>query len=286
MKKIKKAKEIYNNIEVPLQLNEIINLEINKNKPKYKWKYLTSTVASVLILFVIGVNVSETFAMACSKIPIISEIVSVISIHGKKIDNDKTINTQIPQISTDDENIKQITDKVNNQIKTIVDEYTKQAEQDIQEYKEAFIETGGTEEEFKQKNIVVDVSYDLKSKSKDHISLVLNANEGWANAYNISYFYNIDLNTGKNITLKDILGDDYINIANESIKNQIEQQIKEDENLSYFGYNVDSIDGFKTITDETNFYINKNGNPVIVFDKYEIVPGYMGQVSFEINKNK
>ena len=49
------------------------------------------------------------------------------------------------------------------------------------------------------------------------------------NAHNVSYFYNIDLNTGNNISLKDILGDDYINIANNSIKSQIEEQIAKDE---------------------------------------------------------
>ena len=51
--------------------------------------------------------------------------------------------------------------------------------------------------------------------------MILNANENWVNAHNVSYFYNINLNTGENISLKDILGEDYINIANESIKSQI-----------------------------------------------------------------
>ena len=41
---------------------------------------------------------------------------------------------------------------------------------------------------------------------------------------------------------------------------------------------------FKTITDETPFYINESGNPVIVFAKYEIAPGYMGYQEFEITK--
>ena len=156
----------------------------------------------------------------------------------------------------------------------------------IEEYKSAFIQTGGTEEEFKAKNIVVDVSYDVKSESANHLSMILNANENLVNAHNVSYFYNINLNTGENISLKDILGEDYINIANESIKSQIENQIKTDENVSYFGYGDNAnIDGFEAITDETNFYINENGNPVVVFEKYEIATGFMGKVEFEIKNN-
>ena len=40
--------------------------------------------------------------------------------------------------------------------------------------------------------------------------------------------------------------------------------------------------GFQEITDEVNFYVNESGKLVIVFDEYEVAPGYMGAVSFEI----
>ena len=61
----------------------------------------------------------------------------------------------------------------------------------------------------------------------------------------------------------------------------------EDENNLYFGFGGDDTmqeAGFKTISDDTPFYINENGNPVIVFEKYEIAPGYMGYQEFEITK--
>lgn len=288
MNDLKKAKETYSNIKIPKELEDTVSVMLKKNKPKNKFRYAYSTAAGLLLFILVGVNVSETFALNFSKIPLIGNIVSIVSIHGKKIDNDKTINTEIPKISSEseNENLKSTTDKINEEIQSIVDEYTKEAEKNIEEYKKAFIETGGTEKEFEEKNIAVDVSYDIKSESENHLSLILKANENWMNAHNVSYFYNIDLNTGNNISLEDILGDDYINIANNSIKSQIEEQIAKDENVAYFGYGDSNkdIDGFKTITDETNFYINKDGNPVIVFQKYEIAPGFMGEVEFEIKK--
>ena len=39
---------------------------------------------------------------------------------------------------------------------------------------------------------------------------------------------------------------------------------------------------FEGITENQKFYVNENGNVVIVFDKYEIAPGYMGMPEFEI----
>lgn len=282
MKKIIDAKRKYNNIKIPNELNEIINQSINKNRPKNKIKYFYTAAASFFLFILIGVNISETFAKTFSKLPILGEVISIISIHSKKIDNDKVLDVEIPKIYSNDENINNITNKINKEIKNIVNNYTKEAEQRILEYKDAFIETGGTEEEFNKKNIVVDVSYNIKSESINHLSLVLNTNENWANAYNVSHYYNINLNTGNNITLKDILGDNYIDIANKSIEKQIKQKIKEDENASFFGYGDNNIEGFKTVTDETNFYINEKGYPVIVFEKYEIAPGYMGQIEFEI----
>lgn len=39
---------------------------------------------------------------------------------------------------------------------------------------------------------------------------------------------------------------------------------------------------FKGIEEDQGFYINEKGNPVIVFDKYEIAPGSMGMQAFEI----
>ena len=45
---------------------------------------------------------------------------------------------------------------------------------------------------------------------------------------------------------------------------------------------TNGIEGFQSIADDQPFYINEAGNPVVVFAKYEIAPGSMGQQEFEI----
>ena len=47
---------------------------------------------------------------------------------------------------------------------------------------------------------------------------------------------------------------------------------------------VPAIDGFKTVDENTNFYINADGNPVVCFEKYEVSPGFMGVQEFVIEK--
>ena len=38
------------------------------------------------------------------------------------------------------------------------------------------------------------------------------------------------------------------------------------------------------MTADTPFYINEKGNPVVVFEKYEIAPGALGRPEFEIER--
>jgi hypothetical protein len=62
----------------------------------------------------------------------------------------------------------------------------------------------------------------------------------------------------------------------------MQDQMAADENKIYFIKSDEEPSGFDKITDDTNFYINDDGNVVIVFDEYEVAPGYMGVVEFTL----
>lgn len=68
----------------------------------------------------------------------------------------------------------------------------------------------------------------------------------------------------------------------ELVNAQINQQIKERQGIEGEVFFTQEEGGFETISEEQNFYINSAGNVVIVFEKYEIAPGFMGNVEFEI----
>ncbi len=209
----------------------------------------------------------------------------IIGVNCNLISSYATQPTTDSKISVSVKNNKELEKKINNEINKVINDYKTKAIKDIAEYKKAFLETGGTEKEFNAKNLKPQANYELKYSDDNILSFVLHCPEPWNNSLSTDYYYNIDLKTGKNITLNSLLGDDYINIVNKDIDNQIKERIAKDKNSIFWGYGIDkSIDGFKTITSETKFYINKDKNPVIVFDKYEIAPGSMGKLEFVIKK--
>ena len=101
--------------------------------------------------------------------------------------------------------------------------------------------------------------------------------ESWTTAYSETRYYNLDLENGKLFTLADVLGADYKQIADEEIRRQMRERA--DSGSVYF-------EGFEGIDENTPFYLNENGNPVIVFDKYEIAPGARGNRNLRFRKQE
>lgn len=142
------------------------------------------------------------------------------------------------------------------------------------------METGGTPEEWAQHNIKITVNYEIKQQNSDYLSVVIRGTESWTNAYSETNYYNLDVNTGELVTLKDILGSDYMELANAQIRKQITERQKAGE--LFF---TAEEGGFTGISENTKFYINETNRPVIVFERYEIAPGSSGDIEFEIGGN-
>ena len=124
--------------------------------------------------------------------------------------------------------------------------------------------------------ILAEISY----QSEDLISFVITKSESSASAYQEQYFYNIDIENGKELNLRDVLGENYKQIIDSEVKKQIEERIQADENNSYF---TEEEGGFSGIENEYHdFYLDENKKVTVVFQKYEIAPGYMGIQKFTI----
>lgn len=300
---------------------------MKENRLKKAW--IPAAAAVLVIGITIGLNTSEAFAKSAENIPILGTIAKVLTIRDYESEDNVNINIEQPEIVVDDKkapagaekvpSLEETTDNasadasgtkepadsssadyvadVNATIEKIVSDYKADATKRIEEYKQAFLETGGTEEEWLERGVDIDVSYEIKYQSDNILSLALTTNESWVASYGQQYFFNMDLANGKDITLEEVLGEDYVEKANAAILEQIKQR-SETEGYVYWGYeqynkeyaeanpddNTMIDEGFKTVGTETKFYINQNGNPVVVFDKYEIGPGYLGSQEFEIEK--
>lgn len=289
MKKFTDARKIYESIEIPEELPSIVEKTIeqykktgNEKKISKYMNFALISAAAIFLSFTVALNVSYTFAKSIENIPILGAAAKILTVRTyDEKDKDKTIAVKVPAIANKEKASNKAINDINEEIDKKIEQYVKRANKNIEEYKKAFLETGGTKQEWAEHNIHVDVNYEIKMQTEDYVSFVITGYENWSNAYLDTYFYNIDLNTGKKLTLRQILGKDFINIVNESIQKQMEERVKKDKDVTYFSREEG---GFDSINKDTNFYINKKGNPVIVFNKYEIAPGFMGQQEFEIDK--
>ena len=304
MREPENGKRTYEQIEIPGELQETVNRAVRsvdkkKSAARYRKRRMMRTVrnigvaaAAVLLCMTVGVNTNEVLAKELGQLPVIGSLVRVLTItsyHEEDGDHDITVN--VPEIEVEETQTAGMSDAdieeaVNAQIQEIVDSHIAQAKEKFAEYKEAFFATGGTEEEWGGRTMDINVDYDVKYQEGSVLSLVLTTSEVWVSAQELRYYYNIDVAQNRELTLKDLLGGDYVNIANESIRQQMKERAAADENLVYWGVTEteSGIDGFVSVDEDTDFYINADGNPVVCFGEYEIAPGFMGIQEFELDR--
>lgn len=266
-KKLKEAKKSYENVEIPKELSKVINNTIKKSRIK-RLQFLISTAALIILaLNTVALNTSVVYANTLKDIPVLSNIAKVFTFKEYK-EKEEFIDADITIPSVDIKNAKYenvINDKIHSKMNNLIDESRKRGK----EYKKAFLARGGKEENFRPLKVFMD--YEVKSFDNNILSFVIYKTETLGSSHDKAYYYNIDLEINENLKLDDVI--DSKKYVNELIKKMIDKNIK-----NYFT----DDDGFKSIEDDQQFYINKDGNIVIVFDEYEIAPGSTGRPEFEI----
>lgn len=297
MRNLKDAKDIYDHIVVPEELDvRLRNALENASEPTKRTnkvvkfsRWAATAAAALLLCFTVGLNTSESFAMEMAELPIIGTVARVLTIRSYETTEDTTTTkVEIPEVQVESatkEVTNAITD-VNAEIEKIVEDFTAQKHVEIEEYKEAFFATGGTEEEWAERTIDVNVNYEVKHQSETTLSLLVDAWISWFNFQEERHFYNIDLVTGKELTLIDLLGEHAYEYASSCVLTQMHEMIEANPDAYVFwGVNDGGEMGieFSGVTADTPFYINEAGNVVISYNKYDVGPGYMGIQEFEIS---
>ena len=283
---LKKFKEAYNSIKIPEELDYAVNRAIHKETIMKRKKFeeyskiAISSLVTSFTLFIILLNTNESFAKSMESIPVISGLAKVFTVREYKEDTElDLIEAKVPAISNTGNT--DLEDRINYEISTKIEDIINEAKERAREYQKAVLDTGGTKDDLRP--ILINIDYKITYQDEEIISFVITKSESLASAYEEQYFYNIDIRNGKELNLKDVLGEDYKNIVNEEVKKQIKERTQENENNIYF---KESEGGFSGIENESqNFYINNEKKVEIVFQEYEIAPGYMGIQNFEIPNN-
>ncbi len=276
-KKLRKAAQ-NEKFEIPEQVktkleNTLHSLPDKKIKTK-RIKLLPQIAAAAacfifVMLFVLP-NVSVTYAQSFENIPVLNDIIRVVTIRNYFYSDDyHEMKVDIPEI--DDKQNTEAAQNINKDVTALTEEIVKEFYKEVEE-----IGNDG--------HGAVYVDYDIVTNTDKWFTLKLTVTSVRGSGSVYFKYYHINRETGENVILSDLFKTDvYIGIITENIKEQMRNRMKSDSDLTYW---VDSADGFDfaAISDSHNFYINEDGNLVIPFDKYEVAPGYMGHSEFVIEK--
>ena len=279
MKSIQDAKAVYDTIAPPDELEEAVRDAVfSTRRPRSahvaRWSMIAA--AAICTVFVLLVNASPVLAGNLYEVPVIGNVARVFTFtQYEKTEEADVLKVNLPALENTGNS--ELERRINYEIQYKMNQLVEEARQRARAYKQAFLETGGREEDFLPTEIFVD--YTLYCNDGQTVSFVINKAETAACFYGEQYFYNIDLESGRNLTLKDRLGPHYVRLANDSVIRQMEERMAADDSLYYY---KDEEGAFTSIRDDQPFYINAQGRVVVVFEKYEIAPGYMGIQEFEV----
>lgn len=274
-----KARNTYEQIPIPNELEFAVASAMRAGNRRWARRRaahrgLTAVLASCAC-FVLLINASPTFAHAVSDVPVLGSLARVFTVTEYTVeDREHLIDVRLPAL--DMEGDSDLEQRINTEIQARIEQVLQEAEDRARETRDAFVETGGSPDEFMP--IIISVDYEIKCQNSQYLSFIITKTETLASAYTEYYTYNIDLQAGKELTLRDILGPNYKELANQAVREGIAQRSQDPDNV----YFTPEEGGFTSIAENQTFYLNQAGNAVVVFEKYEIAPGYMGVQEFEI----
>ncbi|WP_270840309.1 DUF3298 domain-containing protein [Peptacetobacter hiranonis] len=278
--KIDKLKENYNNIEIPKELDDVINdafnesenkkLENNKKDWRRNMKNMKKWYASAAAvgLIIVSVNASSTFAKSLENIPVIGNIIRVVNFNNYRIDKDgMDVSISLPEVSSDSKDLEY---KLNK-------EFEKEGKEAYKKY-EAEVEK--LEKEGKTTHKSAEMWSETVAENDKTLSVAIYNTETEASASTSRKIYNIDKKDKTILILEGMFGNnDYVDVLSKNILSQMKERTKKDSNDVYF------VDNTFKIKKDQPFYINDKGELVICFDEYEVAPGSAGLVEFVIPSN-
>lgn len=253
----------YNNIETPKNLEKMM-ISMLKDKDKDKDKKYTKfgfAVASLVLLLIVGLNTSATFANTVKEIPLLGGVAKLLTfrVYDEKI---KDSEIKIDNAIIDDNKntvANALNEKYNEQSKKLYEDFIKKTN-------------------YNGDRTSLMSTYTIKADNGTTISIENALLEIQGSSSEKLTYDTVDLNDNVYITLESLFKDDsYVTIISENIKEQINKKITENEEQYYT-----DDEGFKQIATNQTFYINNNHELVIVFDEYQIAPGYIGSPEFVI----
>ena len=237
-----------------------------------------ATAAALAAAFLILPNTSASVAHAMEQIPLVGQWVQVVTFRDYQVETERNhADIQLTKVGIEgtqsDEAVQETLEKMTAQIDAEIQNITGEL---ISEFEKNMADEMGYQD--------LIVKSEVLTQTEEYFTVRLFCYQGAGSGYQWNYYYTIDLRTGERLKLQDLFSDgaDYITPISENIKKQMQEQMDADENVCYWLHDEIEELNFRSITDETSFYVNGDGDVVIGFNEGDVAPMYMGSVAFVI----
>lgn len=246
--------------------------------------------AAAIALFIAVPNVSMQAAETLSSIPVLGKLVEAVTFRDYNVETEtKLADVEVPEIvvnkvDTPETSKPDAKPAETPEITETLSETTAEINAEIEALTQKFIDSFEADMTAQGYQELV-INHETIQSNDRYFTLKLICYEAAASGVEWNYYYTIDLATGERLALKELFADgaDYITPISENIITQMREQMAADENMIYWLDDpVMPEFNFTSIKEDTQFYLNDNGNIVISFNEGDVAPMYMGVCTFEI----
>ena len=227
--------------------------------------------AAFVLTFVLLPNLSAEAAQAMEQLPVLGLFLRAVTVREYFYEDERhELDVRQPEIEGDglvqageiNESILELTDRILEQF---------------------YEDTGMLRSENYQS---LQMDYETVTDNDSWFTLKLAVTETAASSSRYYRFYHIDKKTGEIVRFADLFNAEsgYRDAISKEIRRQMEEQMETEEGTVYWLDSELAEAEFTSVAEDQNFYWNGEGDLVIVFDQYEVGPGFMGCPEFVIPK--
>lgn len=285
--------------------------ELQHHKRKMIGFRITAAVAAAVAVLVILPNTGAGAAHAMGALPVVGKLFQAVTFRDYQYESDRfDADVEVPQIRVDDmANEAADTDSMGSGSNTAkgdaetagsaangqsgenssdqLQETVEQINFDIEKVTNQLIEEFQASADLGESYSSLDIHHETVTDNDEYFTLKLSLYQGAGSGYQSYKFYTIDKKTGKQLQIGDLFREssNYNETLSENIKEQMRARMAEDEmNMYWVDYEEVAEWNFESLKEDQNFYFDGTGNLVIVFDEYEVAPGYMGAQEFTVER--
>lgn len=278
-KKLQELEKQYMKVPIPKELDFVVEkaLKQGQKKKKNRTPQWVLGSAAAAMLFTAGLNVSPAMARTLSEIPVVGSVIKVLTWTEYEVAEDTyDANIKVPSIENleNQDLANTLNEKYRAEGKTLYDEF-------IADVGDLKAQGGG--------HLGIDSGFEIKTDNEQILSIGRYVVNTVGSSSTVMEYDTIDKENEILITLPMLFKDQhYIETISENIKEQMRTQIAESNQDKVYWVkgaglaDEELMEEFTAIKPDQQFYISNKGKLVISFDKYEVAPGYMGVVEFEI----